>query len=87
MRFYIYYEVDAVGECCPMIIRLGRLVMAILIDGRGRPSGKANLWEKINTHLVKRVRKKTLKHNRRKKLGRQDLRQAALTPKVLRQLK
>jgi putative transposase len=27
----------------------------------------ANLWEKINTHLVKKVRKKTLKHNRRKK--------------------
>ena len=27
---------------------------------------KAHLWEKINTHLVKQVRKKTLKPNRKK---------------------
>lgn len=44
-----------------MITQLGRLAMIILIDG------VKLICKKINTHLVKIVRKKTLKHNRRKK--------------------
>ena len=40
--------------------------------GRGRPSGKANIWEKINVVLVKQLRAKTLKPNKKKKYRKKE---------------